>query len=538
MSNRVRRPARLQWALTLSVVVTVTTLGVFGGSGVFPVRGEAQETPQQARNVILLIGDGMGDSEITIARNYELGAAGTFAMDTLPNTGAYTTYSVLEDDPETPDYVPDSAPTATAWASGQKTSNGRISTTPGTDEDIPTILELAQEAGKRTGNVTTSEVTDATPAALMSHVSKRGCKGPEQTAEDCPEDSKAQGGPGSIAEQGVDHGVDVILGGARGNFEQTIDGGPDEGSTVIESAERQGYEVVETAQEMEAPGPGQPLLGLFADENMDLIYSGEPAEAQHDFTAQTCEEDQLPEDQPDLASMTTKALELLDNPEGFFLQVESASIDKQDHVSNPCEQIGETVNLDNAVRVALDYAEENPDTLVVVTGDHGHTSQIVPTQGVSGYHKEGYEYSIPGEAGTVNTADGSQMTISYGTNTYRDENGEVVEGEDSEDTHTHTGTQIRIAGQGPLSERVLGVTDQTDLFVTMSRAMGLEGAPASAGKVKDKAKASSDATSDEENETANTALKTFSDNASVMFVGTGLLRGAGFAVGRRPVRGR
>jgi alkaline phosphatase/streptomycin-6-phosphatase len=145
----------------------------------------AQGGSGEARNVILLIGDGMGDFEITIARNYHLGAAGTFAMDTLPNTGAYTTYSVQEDDPETPDYVPDSAPTATAWSTGQKTSNGRISTTPGTDEDIPTILELTQEAGKRTGNVTTSEVTDATPAVLMSHVSKRGCKGPEETAEDC-----------------------------------------------------------------------------------------------------------------------------------------------------------------------------------------------------------------------------------------------------------------------------------------------------------------------------------------------------------------
>lgn len=489
-----------------------------------PTSASAQGSSGEARNVILLIGDGMGDSEITIARNYHLGAAGTFAMDTLPNTGAYTTYSVQEDDPETPDYVPDSAPTATAWSTGQKTSNGRISTTPGTDEDIPTILELAQEAGKHTGNVTTSEVTDATPAALMSHVSKRGCKGPEETAEDCPEDSKAEGGPGSIAEQSVDHGVDVILGGARGSFEQQIDGGPDEGSTVIESAEGQGYAVVQTADDMQAAGPGQPLLGLFADENMDLLYSGEPAEAQHDFSAQTCEEDQLPEDQPDLASMTTKALELLDNPEGFFLQVESASIDKQDHVSNPCEQIGETVNLDNAVRVALDYAEENPDTLVVVTGDHGHTSQIVPTQGVSGYHKEDYEYSLPGEAATVNTADGTQMTISYATNTFRDENGEEI---DEEDTHTHTGTQIRIAGQGPLSEQVLGVTDQTDLFGTMTQALGLAGSPSGAAS---KEKASSDTASDTGNPAQATPVA-----ASSLLAGSGLLGGGiGFVAAHRP----
>jgi len=119
-----------------------------------------------ARNIILFIGDGMGDSEITLARNYALGAAGRLALDTLPLTGAYTTYSVEENDPPLPNYVPDSAATGTAWATGSKTSNGRISTTAGTDRDLPTILEIAQQRGMRTGNITTAELTDATPAVL------------------------------------------------------------------------------------------------------------------------------------------------------------------------------------------------------------------------------------------------------------------------------------------------------------------------------------------------------------------------------------
>lgn len=454
-------------------VFSALTVAILGGSGAVLAQ-DAPQTPERAKNVILLIGDGMGDSEITIARNYHLGAAGTFSMDTLPMTGAYTTYSVLEEDAETPDYVPDSAATGTAWATGSKTSNNRVSTTAGTDEDLTTILELAQGAGMLTGNVTTAELTDATPAVLNSHVTSRDCKGPEDMDELCSQDKKSEGGPGSIAEQTVDHGVDVLLGGARSSFEQEIDGGPDEGSTVVESAERKGYDVVYDAQGMEAAQPGNKLLGLFAEENMDLLYSGEPAEANHDFEAQTCKEDQLPEEQPDLASMTSKAVEMLDGGEqGFFLQVESASIDKEDHISNPCEQIGETVNLDNAVAVALDYAATNPDTLVVVTGDHGHTSQIIPSP-ASGYHSEGYEYDVPGEAATLNTADGTQMTVSYATNTFRDENGEVIEGEDSEDSHTHTGTQIRIAAQGPGSEGVLGLTDQTDLFGTMAASLGLD----------------------------------------------------------------
>ncbi len=97
----------------------------------------------------------------------------------MPLTGQMTTYSVREDNPSKPDYTSESASTATAWSTGVKTSDGRISTTPGTDQDLETILELAQERGLTTGNVTTSELTDATPAAPMSHVRLRGCQGPQ-----------------------------------------------------------------------------------------------------------------------------------------------------------------------------------------------------------------------------------------------------------------------------------------------------------------------------------------------------------------------
>src|SRR5215467_12506222 len=82
----------------------------------------------RARNIIFLLGDGMGDSEITAARNYQVGAAGRLAMDSLPFTGAVTTYALQESNPAKPDYVTDSAAGGTAWATGKKTSNGRIST--------------------------------------------------------------------------------------------------------------------------------------------------------------------------------------------------------------------------------------------------------------------------------------------------------------------------------------------------------------------------------------------------------------------------
>src|SRR5205085_5655311 len=104
-----------------------------------------------ARQIILYIGDGMGDSEITLARNYAVGAAGRLALDTLRFTGEYTTYAVSEEDPSRPVYVTDSAASATAWATGSKTSNERISTTAKTGRPLQTILEIAQQRGYRTG---------------------------------------------------------------------------------------------------------------------------------------------------------------------------------------------------------------------------------------------------------------------------------------------------------------------------------------------------------------------------------------------------
>jgi alkaline phosphatase len=95
--------------------------------------GREASSPSRVRNVILLIGDGMGYSEISIARNYYYGAAGRLEMDALPYTGSVTTYSLSEKDPLKPDDVTDSAAGATAWATGVKTSNGRLSTAPRTN---------------------------------------------------------------------------------------------------------------------------------------------------------------------------------------------------------------------------------------------------------------------------------------------------------------------------------------------------------------------------------------------------------------------
>jgi len=418
----------------------------------------------RARNIIFLLGDGMGDSEITAARNYQVGAAGRLAMDTLPFTGAVTTYSLQEADPSKIDYVTDSAAGGTAWATGQKTSNGRISTSAGTDKPLKTILELAKELGYRTGNITTAEITDATPAVLGAHVNSRGCQGPADMKA-CPQYKKSAGGPGSIAEQLVDHKIDVLMGGGRQRYEQIIDGGPGEGSNVIVSAEAQGYKVISTARELSEVhlDPGQRLLGLFNDGNMSMEWSGDPAIPYPGSGPQRCKEFVRPTNEPALLSMMMKSIRLLENANsdpqspGFFLQVEGAQIDKRAHTAEPCQQIGETIAFDNAIKLALDYAADHPGTLIMITADHGHSTQIVP-EPTAGNHGAGL-------MSTLVTTEKANMTLYYGTNAVCCASSHSME---------HTGTQVRIAAQGPQAFGVLGVHDMTDMYHLMARALGAE----------------------------------------------------------------
>jgi alkaline phosphatase/streptomycin-6-phosphatase len=404
-----------------------------------------------AKNVILLIGDGMGDSEITIARNYLVGASGRLALDSLPLTGTMTTYAVSETNPKKPVYTPESASTATAWSTGFKTANGRISTTARSDKDLKTIMQLAKENGYRIGNVTTAELTDATPAAPMSNVASRRCQGPLDMAE-CPKDTKAAKGPGSIAEQSIDLGVDVLLGGGKARYDQTIDFGTYKGQTVIQSAKAQGYSVITKKFELATAKPGEKLLGLFNSGNMSVQWTGQPA-ASSPSGPQRCKVGQRPNSEPSLGEMTTKAIELLNRKtsagKGFFLQVESASIDKRNHAAQPCEQIGETVNFDNAVRVALNFAKANPKTLIIVTGDHAHTSQITDD-----------DATPAGFTSRLITNEGVPMTVTYGTG-------------NTPDGQRHTGSQIRVAAQGPQAANVVGVIDQTKLFYIMTRALNI-----------------------------------------------------------------
>ena len=462
---------------------------------------------KKAKNVVLFIGDGMGDSEITVARDYLKGANGHFdgldavgqpsALDDVQaGTGQYTTFSVgngskdsavgkdgdgkLVANPNPGKLTPvtDSSASGSAWATGTKTYNNAI------DVDIYgnpqlNLFELAKAAGKATGNVTTAEIQDATPAVLESHSSERACYGPQGKTDGTSNNASKQclinqlkenGGIGSISEQLLDTRADVTIGGGSKYFRQTVQGGEYKGKTVWEQAKEMGFQTVENdpaAMNALQYKDNQPVLALMSDGNMPTKFNPSKATAKDPAkdanpTVCTLNADWLGNQGSSLKDMTKKALDLLNaNPNGqkngFFLQVEGASIDKQDHAGNACGQIGETDDFDQAIA----YAMQNVDltnTLVIVTADHAHTSQILNAQ-------PAYALST-----VLKTADGNNMVVSYGT--AQDDSRDADGGYNGGDME-HTGTQLRIAASGPGAQRVIGLTDQTDNFYTIAGALGL-----------------------------------------------------------------
>jgi len=462
---------RLMAALTTTAVVaaaggsTALATGWFSGhphhhNG--PTEAEVQRAfhDHSPKNVIFLLGDGMGTQEITAARYYQ-GVENPLNVDRMPFTGFDTTWAVkpAAAPPYLPDYDPDSASTGTSWATGEKTLDERISQGPSSDISVPgrnltTVLEIAQQQGKKVGDVSTAEITDATPAVLASHISLRGCQGPANMGP-CATETKAAGGLGSIAEQEVDHKVDVLLGGGRGRFEHRVAGGPFDGRTVVEEAQSQGYQYVTDAAGLGAVrNANKPVLGLFNSGNMSLEWTGPAASLGKGNAPVACTEDQRPANEPSLAAMTDKAIRLLENKKGFFLQVEGASIDKQDHATNACGQLGETVAFDRAIGVALDYQRTHPDTLVVVTADHSHTSQIVGEDASGSGLPTGYSTNLT-------TKDGQTLTLTYGTAGFGGNGRAPVAAPPSQQ---HTGAVVPVWGKGPGAIDVLGTNDHTDLF--------------------------------------------------------------------------
>jgi alkaline phosphatase len=318
----------------------------------------------KAKNVILIIGDGLALPIRTAARivsqNLTEGKYnGLLEMDDMDEVTLVTTSGLNS-------LVTDSANSASAYATGHKTSNNAMGvyTFDPNDKDqvapkVENIVELAKKAGKATGIVSTSEITDATPAAMFVHIPKR---------------SEMQ----TIVDQMFNEPQrpDVILGGgAQWFWPQSVTGSKrtDE-KDVINDFEQAGYKFVGTAAELNEVDTAQTdqLLGLFHNSNIN-VYIDKAIEKNPDVLKNY-------PDQPMLWDMTQKAIDILSrDQDGFFLMVEGASIDKQEHALDWERAVWDTIEMDRAVGVAKDFADRNRDTLVIVVADHSHSVSVYGT---------------------------------------------------------------------------------------------------------------------------------------------------------------
>jgi alkaline phosphatase len=423
----------------------------------------------------LIIGDGMDDHQITIARHYLAGEVGRLTLDGMPERSQVRIQTVAEEDPRLPEYVSDSANTATSMATGIVTSAGRIATTAGSDLDVATIMELAAAAGLGTGIVTTSSVTDATPASFIAHVNWRLCEGPRSmvpqpnvssvfAAIDCAADLKANGGKGSIAEQIAASDLDIVLGGGMQHFAQPAEG--EATRTVADLAADNGFKLIGTVAELAGLAAGGKVLGLFSPGTMPVQWRG-TGDAKAERVQRigdrpvppepfSCEPNPAFAAMPTLPTMARTALERLDAGRGFVLMIESASIDKQSHLRRPCGQIGELGQLDDTLAIVLDYARAHPETLVLVTADHSQAAQLVPETSVLA----GINAASPGFFARVRTPEGALMGVNYATN-------------DSTLQEDHSGADVPLFASGPGAEQIPASLRQAEIFALLTRHLGL-----------------------------------------------------------------
>ena len=356
--------------------------------------------PGKVRNIIILLGDGMGAAHRTAARLARFGATagkpdGFLAMDGFPGTGWVTTHSLNS-------IVTDSAPGMGCYTTGNHSKNGQEGVYPANVVNpffFPRVEYLAEylhrTKGKSVGIVSTADLEDATPAANAVHTGNRGAG--TGICDQYLDESDAAGS-GTFGT-----GLTVLLGGGRrwflpsGQFGSSraagsdypalpadvqsgwslpasAAGASDPSRDLLADFQTAGFTYVSTNTELQAAGstPNK-LLGLFAFGNMNVAID-KLAKRRNTLlpgTTTFAVDDYHAPDQPMLDEMTGSALAVLSkNPKGFVLMVEGAHIDKQSHAMDADRVIGETIEFDRAVQVSRDFADTNGDTLIIVLADH------------------------------------------------------------------------------------------------------------------------------------------------------------------------
>jgi len=355
-----------------SILVLISFLSVLMISS--PAEAQVKKSGKPVKNIILLIGDGMGVSEVYAGYTFN---KGHLNMQRFGTAGFSITYSTS--------YVTDSGAGGTALSSGYKTYNGAIGVD-STGKPVKTILEWAEDHGKATGLVSTSAITHATPASFISHQASRS-------------DYEL------IAADFLKTPVDVFIGGGKDHFSKRKDS-----LDLTKTLESKGYKMVYSIDELTAVQKA-PVGALMAAEHMPKFTEGRG--------------DLLPQ-------AVDQALRLLSqDQDGFFLMVEGSQIDWGGHANDINYIVNEVADFDRAVGKALDFAEKDGHTLVIVTADH-ETGGLALNGG--------------------DLAKG-QVTAAF-------------------TTKDHTGVMVPVFTYGPWSETFGGIQQNIEIFSKMMKAFG------------------------------------------------------------------
>jgi alkaline phosphatase len=461
------------------------------GRAALDARLRVVNRPKRAKNVILMVGDGMGITTITAARIFDgqhpidgrapaSGEENSLAWDRMGHTALVKTYNSNAQ-------VPDSAGTASAFNTGVKTRIGVINLGADqgaeacrTPDKLPrTLAETARAAGMGLGIVTTTRITHATPAAVYGHVPNRNWEGADRAY---PAADRASG-CADLASQlvGFKGGFDVALGGGGARFLPAGKGGTrDDGRNLVDEwlkAWPQGTFVAD-AKALRALNNRDtaPVLGLF---NADHI---------------SFEHDRKDDAEPGLPEMAAFALDRLEagarrSGKGYYLMIEGGRIDHAHHASNPYRALKEAQTFSATVAAVLKRVNLD-ETLVLVTADHSHVLTMAgyPQRGndILGYIKPARE----GESAGPVSADGYALddrgqpmtTLSYANGAFvarglsrllppTDPNylASKTHGTDSE---SHGGEDVALFAEGPRADLVRGVMEQNLIFHIMAEALG------------------------------------------------------------------
>lgn len=328
------------------IVLTLSLAAVLAACGHAPASApQASTAPPPVRNVIFMMSDGTANEAWALTRWVK----GTRLASDDILTGAIQTYGADS-------LITDSAPGGTAFATGHKGTDKGIAVAPwrvtiaGVNANLtqayaplPTVLEGARLTGRATGLVATANIQHASPAAFSAHTHDRS------RYDD-------------IGEQQVYQHIDVVLAGGEQHLLPMADGRGvrQDNEDLVGVLRAKGYDYVRTRAQMQASSSAK-LFGMFARD--DMVYDLDRA--------------QFAPDQPSLAEMTRKAIEVLSHSEkgqsqGFFLFVEGSKVDWAAHANDPSGVISDLAAYDAAVKVALDFARADGHTLIISTSDHGN----------------------------------------------------------------------------------------------------------------------------------------------------------------------